>query len=211
MKIVRKRNDNRPVDGVLKMNGKADDLSFAASVKWIMKPEPGTGLQRPFGLYAKPVSGGGTFVEGSFFYVVTALDANGNESLPSDEAGAIPPDDGEVLLSWNGVIGAESYRVYRGAEPGVVTEFFEVEDSEFRDTGAAGTSGTPPTTDARIVTCEILDAEAAEVRMTPTAGLFDTPGLWWVEYEVVSQDATPFVQTYPNDDYIQLEVLPDLS
>lgn len=81
-------------------------------------------LPKPVGLEAKWVSGNGEdTVEPDYdlYYVVSAVDAEGVESLPSDPGitkGKYATDwvvGNHVDLSWNPVPGADHYRVYRVA------------------------------------------------------------------------------------------------
>lgn len=83
----------------------------------------------------------------TYFYVVTALNANG-ETIASNEqsittgAGAT----NENTVSWSSVTGATGYRVYRGTSAGGENVFYAPGlVTSFLDTGAASTGGMPPT------------------------------------------------------------------
>ncbi len=50
-----------------------------------------------------------------------------------------------VSLSWGSYSGATSYKVYRGTYSGGENTYYSTTSTSFTDTGATGTSGTPPT------------------------------------------------------------------
>lgn len=86
---------------------------------------------------------GGSFAAGTYFYVVTALNAGG-ETVGSNEMSAGVAATSTVTLSWAAVPGATSYRVYRGTVNGGENVFFTTSSTSLVDTGTAGTSGVPP-------------------------------------------------------------------
>lgn len=87
---------------------------------------------------------GGSLTSGTYYYVVTALNNNG-ETVASAEVSA--DVDGSsttaVEVSWNSVPGATKYRVY-GRASGAQDTYWETTSTTFTDTAGAGTSGTPP-------------------------------------------------------------------
>jgi len=113
----------------------------------------GNQLSAPGGLSATATTGG-TLLANTYYYIITALNANG-ETISSSEASAVV--DGAtttaVDIIFNEVSGATSYRIY-GRAQGAQNIYFTVTESTgddedstvaFADTGASGTSGTVPT------------------------------------------------------------------
>lgn len=101
-------------------------------------------------LLAPIASPGGTFTAGTYYYVVTALTAT-SESVQSSQLSVITAANDQVAVSWNPVIGATGYRIYRSTTPGVfgasslVASVAGGATVNYTDTGAATTAGTPPT------------------------------------------------------------------
>ena len=100
----------------------------------------------PTTLAAAAVVGGGTFAADDYFWKVTAVGASGGETTASNEDSATIALNGSADLTWDAVVGAANYNIYRGT----VTDTQNVlvgtsESNEFTDTGAAGTADTPPT------------------------------------------------------------------
>ncbi len=74
----------------------------------------------PTGLAASQVSSGGSLAVGSWFYAVTAVKADGFETIPSAEVNiATVTAVSKVTLTWGAVSGAIGYIVYRGTKSGV--------------------------------------------------------------------------------------------
>jgi len=108
-----------------------------------LKIEREEDLPAPTGLVGTASSTGGSLATGTYFYKVTALNANG-ETLPSNEIGvAVTGPTGSVSLTWGAVPGATGYRVYRGTSAGGENVFYASTTNSFVDTNAAGTPGTP--------------------------------------------------------------------
>jgi hypothetical protein len=78
----------------------------------------------------------------TYYYKVTALTSNG-ETLPSAEASISTGSDTSITISWTAVTGATSYNVYRGTTSGGENTYFNTTSTSYTDTGAAGTSATP--------------------------------------------------------------------
>jgi hypothetical protein len=89
---------------------------------------------------------GGTLTSGTpVFYKVTAIGPDSTETDAMPEVTATPTGTTlSVSLTWAGVTGAASYRVYRGTSAGGESTFQTTAAASFTDTGAAGTAGTPP-------------------------------------------------------------------
>jgi hypothetical protein len=113
---------------------------------------PNLGAWFEVGLVGPPVlvpsTTGGTLAGGTYYYVVTAIDVDGGETRAGPEAFCVVTGpQGSVPMSWSPPAGAQavvSYRVYRGTSPGSESVYFTSATTSFTDTGAAGTSGTPP-------------------------------------------------------------------
>jgi hypothetical protein len=103
-------------------------------------------LPAPANVTAVPGSGG-TLAAGTYAYRVVArrpAGATTATSIRSAETAATVAAGGRVTIRWNAVADATEYRVY-GRTAGGQTMYWRVTTTEFTDTGAAGTSGTPPT------------------------------------------------------------------
>lgn len=91
---------------------------------------------------------GGTLAAATYFYVITALNANG-ETLKSNEVSiATTGTTSTVTLGWTAVAGATGYRVYRSTTTGTeqklnITDLGAV--TTYTDTGAATVATNPPT------------------------------------------------------------------
>jgi hypothetical protein len=105
-------------------------------------------LAAPVQAAGSTVAVGGTVTDGDHFYVITAITALG-ETTKSNEI-KVTAAGGNLsinTLNWGAVAGATGYRAYRGVVTGVYTTYIAfgaVVTGD--DTGAAGTAGTPPTT-----------------------------------------------------------------
>lgn len=95
---------------------------------------------------ATPSTTGGALIAGTYYYVVTALDGVG-ESLPSPEATSVIASGtaGKTTLAWTAVLGAASYRIYRGTRPGYYDYYYTATTNAYVDVGGSGTNATPPT------------------------------------------------------------------
>lgn len=107
---------------------------------------PGYPLLAPTGVEAFP-SGGGTFATGTYYWTVTASNAVGESPRSSEVAAALDSSSPSAELSWNPVVGATAYKVYRGTAPGsedTVVATITSGATMYTDTGTAGTPATPP-------------------------------------------------------------------
>src|SRR5712692_2063170 len=93
------------------------------------------------------VTGGSLVVGQTYYYVITALDLVGGETLHSTQASyTILSGQNATQVSWTTVAGAAGYRIYRGTTSGTWNLFYVVgpNATSFTDTGAAAASGSPP-------------------------------------------------------------------
>jgi len=93
------------------------------------------------------VGSGGTLASGTHSYQVVARIAIAAgvvaRSASSSELTVQSPAGGQVVLSWTPVANATNYYVYKRSPSGV-QQYWIVTTPAFTDTGAAGTTGTPP-------------------------------------------------------------------
>jgi fibronectin type 3 domain-containing protein len=93
---------------------------------------------------ATAVDSGGSFTAGTYFYRVTAVDKDGQESLPSREVSVTVAANGKVNLTISNV-GAASYKIYRGNGSFLQNSVRSTTNTNFEDTASAGTPATTPT------------------------------------------------------------------
>lgn len=89
---------------------------------------------------------GGSLPTGTYYYRITALDAAGGETAAGGENTVnVSGSNNAVTASWGVVVGAESYRVYRGTSSGAEDAYhtYKGTDYTYTDNGG-GTSGRPP-------------------------------------------------------------------
>ena len=105
-----------------------------------------------------PSTSGGSMADGSYFYVVTAVDFNAGTTVQSTQSSVATISGGggagSVALSWTGVTGAKSYNVYRTTTSGTygatslianVTPTLSTPGTiTYTDVAASTSSGTPP-------------------------------------------------------------------
>ncbi|MSQ93232.1 MAG: hypothetical protein EXR98_01605 [Gemmataceae bacterium] len=93
-------------------------------------------------------AGGALAVGTTYYYVITAITPSG-ESVPSNEQSRTPTAGNRTVgLSWNAVVGATGYRVFRSTTPDVYTDALLTTintgaTTTFTDAGAAVGAGTP--------------------------------------------------------------------
>ena len=206
MILQRKRGDTEVVVATL-TRAKQPVPLIGASVKFLMRPTRGTGMAAPSGLFVKD-DGGGSLDAGIYFYVVSAINTL-QESLPSAEVDGEVDADSRLKLTWNPVEGADGYRLYRGTERGEQEGYVETEDEKYVDDGDPYTPGVPLDTDVISLFCVIVDAAKGKVSWTPDEDTFNVTGVYEAEYEVVFGDGS--VKTFPEGEYVYVEVLPDLG
>jgi len=110
-----------------------------------------TTLAAPTGVTATGSGTGGTLAAATYYYKVTAVNAQG-ETVGSSEVNATTTGTtSSVSIAWTAVTGATSYKIYKGTTTGVYTAYFTDSASPFVDTGVAGTAGTIPTSNTAYV------------------------------------------------------------
>jgi hypothetical protein len=88
---------------------------------------------------------GGTLADGTYYYKIVASDGVGTTVASSQSSCTISGGSGagSVSISWSGVTGASSYRIY-GRDTGF-GQYWTSSSTSYTDTGTAGTTGTPST------------------------------------------------------------------
>jgi hypothetical protein len=107
----------------------------------------GQEMEVPAGMALAQLTAGGTLGVGTYYYVVTAVDPKGGESRPSAEVN-LPIASGStnaILLTWNDVLGAASYKVYRSSSAGTETFLGNSGSAFLLDTGTTPGATLPPT------------------------------------------------------------------
>ena len=98
----------------------------------------------PSGLGVVGSTSGGTLAAGTRYYVVTAIDAQGGETLVSNEVSVVNTGTtSSNTLTWTAFSGASSYRIYRGTATGAQSVYFTSATNSFTDIGGSSTSGYP--------------------------------------------------------------------
>lgn len=105
-------------------------------------------LAAPTGVGVTPVVGGGTFAAASYFWKVTALNAEG-ETIGSTEATAAIALNGSATVTWTARTGATGYKIYRSATTGTENVSPALVGTvgavvTFTDTGAVAAAGAVP-------------------------------------------------------------------
>jgi hypothetical protein len=114
-------------------------------------------LAAPLDLAVSGTGGGGTLTAGTKYYVVTATSAAGETTI-SNEVSVTVIANATVHLSFEQVVGAAGYRIYRGTAAGgeniLAGTITGYTTTTFTDTGAGG-AATPPSANTATVTYAI--------------------------------------------------------
>lgn len=119
---------------------------------------------------SKGATGAGTFAAGTYFWKVTAVNLQG-ETVGSNEVSATLTLNQSQVLNWTAVVGAASYRLYRGTATNAQNvRVASTTALTFTDTGAAGTAAAPPGTSSAAV-LPYLDLAGVLNQLAGTSGL----------------------------------------
>jgi len=118
----------------------------AGELTYQYSPIAVSSLAAPIGSAGTASSTGGSLATGTYYYEVTAISSAGESVGSCEISEAVTGPTGSVALSWNAVTGATSYRIYRGTSSGGESTYYTSSSPAFTDTGASGTSGSPPPT-----------------------------------------------------------------
>ncbi len=104
-------------------------------------------LPPPSGLTVAGSSSGGSFAAGTYYWQVTATNANGETIGSSEVSATLSGTASSVALSWTRVAGATGYNVYRGtsaaSENTLVASIPYGSTVTHTDTGSAGVPTKP--------------------------------------------------------------------
>lgn len=117
----------------------------------VRRVQQGVFLPAPSGVVAKRVAPSPGIVSnllaGSYRWAVTAVTAEGGETLSGVSAAVVVSLDGErARVSWQALVGATSYRIYRSLGVGAFLRVGEVTATTLLDAGLAAGVQIPPTT-----------------------------------------------------------------
>src|SRR5690348_11651968 len=96
---------------------------------------------------------GGALAAATYYYVVTALGYQGETTKSNEQSVTTTGTTSSNTIRWAAVAGATGYRVYRGTASGSENVYYTVSSGttlSLVDTGAAATSGSPPTVNTAI-------------------------------------------------------------
>ena len=164
------------------------------TVEYLTNLDLGFQLSAPSNLAVVASGTGGTLSAGTNFWVVTAVDANGETTRSNEVQATLTGSTSSAALSWTAVPGATSYNVYRGTS--TTNENILVANTvnpTYTDTGAAGTSVTPPSTN----TAEV-SANTALAIAPITARILNG------QLQTINQPDTPNIQLLANTSVLGL-------
>jgi hypothetical protein len=88
---------------------------------------------------------GGNLSAGTYYYVITALNAAGETTASSEVNATVTGTTSAILLAWTAVAGAASYRVYRGTSASGENVYYNLSTNAYTDIGNVNVAGTAPT------------------------------------------------------------------
>jgi hypothetical protein len=132
----------------LNFSGAADLTACAAILQTAIRGARINVLAPPVATNAVTSTAGGTLAANTYYYKVTALDANG-ETIGSNEVSVTTTGTtSSNTVNFTMPANAASGKVYRGTATNAENVYFTIgaTDTQFVDTGTAGTAGTVPVT-----------------------------------------------------------------
>lgn len=170
------------------------------TLEYISNLDLGATIAAPSGLAVTASTSGGTLTAGAHFWVITATDSNGETTRSNEASATTTGSTSSAALSWNAVDGASGYNIYRGTtttnENVLVTTIGSGTTTTFTDTGAAGTSATPPSTN----TAEASGNTALAIAPVQ-ARIYDG------QLQTIDQADTPNIQLLANSTILGLTTL----
>jgi hypothetical protein len=125
-------------------------LHSAYNDQWVMD------MTVPTAPTGTPATSGGSMADGTYYYVLTAVDRFGGETIKGTESAAITitggSGNGSVALTWTTLVQAYKYKLYRTTVSGTYTTPALIatlpSNAEFSyiDTASAASTGAPPAT-----------------------------------------------------------------
>lgn len=111
-----------------------------------------TTISVPASITITPSTSGGTLPAGAHFYVVTAVNANGETIASSEVTTVNTGSTSSNAIGWAAVTGATGYRIYRGTASGAESVYYTGSGTSFTDTNGSPTgTATPPTVNSAIL------------------------------------------------------------
>ncbi len=146
---------------------------------------------------------GGTLAIGTFFYVVTALNSVGETIASAEKSITTTTATSTITIPWGLVGGASSYKIYRGTASGGENVYFTATGTtpSFTDTGAAGTSGTPPSVSTALSASLYKDLTLVAGGLDNTGGVYSFNSIMGSDPKLVLNNG---VATYAYDDIARL-------
>jgi hypothetical protein len=92
---------------------------------------------------------GGTLPAGPTYWVLTAVNANGETTVSNEASATLTGANSVAHLTWPSIPLATNYKLYRGTAPGqenVLAATIPAGSSTYTDTGSGTTAATPPNT-----------------------------------------------------------------
>lgn len=121
-----------------------------------VSPTPATGpindwdptlLSPPVQSNASTSTTGGSLAAATYFYEITALNARGETTVSNEKSVTTTGSTSSNTITWAAVVGATSYRVYRGTSASGESVYYAPGNvTTYVDTGATSTAGSPPGT-----------------------------------------------------------------
>lgn len=143
------------------------------------------GYPQYMALPAKPAGtvtiGVGAMTDGTYYYVITALNSSGVETTKGAESNAIVISGGggvaSINLSWAGVAGATGYKIYRTTSTGVYTTpaFIATVNAPittYQDAAPLPSTGAPPATTTVNLIGDIATGDGSTKTFTGTLPSF---------------------------------------
>lgn len=138
-----------------------------ASATW---STDGASLAAPGGITVTGAGTGGTLAAGTYYYVVTATNSAGETTASAQVSTVTTGSTSSAIINWNGVSGSTGYKVYRGTTSGAENKLIATIGSSstesFMDTGAAGTSASPPSSNTANISLTIETSPASSTTAT---------------------------------------------
>lgn len=138
----------------------------------------------PSGLTVVTSPSGGTLPAGAMSWVVTSTNTNGETTKSNEITKTLTGSTSSAVLTWNSDLNALGSQVYRGPSGAETTRVMSIGGSAttYTDTGAAGTTASPPTDNsAKIsantalaiapITARILEGELQTINRADTPQL----------------------------------------
>jgi hypothetical protein len=166
-------------------------------MEYVTNLDLGVTLAAPHALTATPSGTGGAFAAGTYFWVVTAVDGNGETTKSNEVQAVLTGSTSSVALSWAAVDGATNYNIYRGTTTTNENKLITIVTTpSYTDTGTAGTTATVPATN----TAE-RSANTSLVLAPIMGRIYDG------ELQTINQAGTPNIQLVANSSVLGLTSL----